>query len=65
MIDKIRSATNGNYVPGSGRFTNAVSAMLTRCVTLGKAGRPRKTSGEVTAERVQLWSVHFFLCFFS
>ena len=46
MVDKIRSATNGNYVLGSSRFSDEVAATLARRVTPGKAGRPRKIVGD-------------------
>ncbi|MCU7850449.1 MAG: transposase [Candidatus Thiodiazotropha sp. (ex Lucinoma kastoroae)] len=42
LVDKIRTATNGNYVLGSTRFQEQIAAMLGRRVTPGKPGRPRK-----------------------
>jgi len=42
LVDQIRSATNGNYVLGSSRFSMEVEAALKRRVTKGKAGRPKK-----------------------
>ena len=41
-VDKIRKATNGNFVLGSDKFAKEVSEMLGRRVTPGKTGRPRK-----------------------
>ncbi len=41
-IDKIRNATNGNYVLGTSRFEDEISKMLGCRVTPGKAGRPKK-----------------------
>lgn len=41
-IDEIRKSTKGNYVLGSDRFKEEISAMLQRRVTPGKAGRPLK-----------------------
>ena len=41
-IDKIRKATNGNFVSGSDKFAKEISEMIDRRVTPGKAGRPRK-----------------------
>ena len=42
IIDKIRQATNGNYVLGDTRFCDEIAAMLQRRVTPGKSGRPVK-----------------------
>ena len=42
LIDKIRQATNGNYVLGDERFSKDIELMLRRRVTPGKAGRPLK-----------------------
>jgi len=42
LIDKIRCATNGNYVLGDTRFSEEIEVMLQRRVTPGKAGRPVK-----------------------
>ena len=42
LIDKIRQATNGNYVLGDARFNAEIEAMLQCRVTPGKAGRPVK-----------------------
>jgi len=42
LIDEIRRAINGNYVPGDARFSAEIEAMLQRRVTPGKAGRPEK-----------------------
>ncbi|WP_419174264.1 transposase [Desulfosediminicola sp.] len=41
-IDRIRKATNGNFVLGTSRFQEEVGTMLDRRVIPGKAGRPRK-----------------------
>jgi REP-associated tyrosine transposase len=43
LIEEIRQATDGNYVPGDARFSAGIEAMLQRRVTPGKAGRPEKT----------------------
>lgn len=43
MIDRIRSATNGNFALGDNRFAAQVSATLGRRVVPGKPGRPVKT----------------------
>jgi putative transposase len=45
-LDKIRKATNGNFALGTDRFSEEVSKMIDRRVSPGKAGRPRKSSGE-------------------
>lgn len=42
IIDRIRNATNGNYVLGNERFAGEVEQRLGRRVSYGKAGRPRK-----------------------
>lgn len=44
-VDKIRRATNGNFALGTDKFSEEVSKMISRRVSPGKAGRPRKTSG--------------------
>ncbi|WP_136799357.1 transposase [Desulfosediminicola ganghwensis] len=41
-IDKIRKATNGNFVLGSSCFQEEIETMLGRRVTPGRPGRPRK-----------------------
>lgn len=41
-VDRIRRATNGNYVLGTERFESDVAAMLGRRVTPGQPGRPKK-----------------------
>jgi len=41
-MDKIRKATNGNFVLGNEKFQKEISNVLGRRVTPGKAGRPRK-----------------------
>ena len=46
-IDKIRKATNGNFVLGNNRFEKEIGEMLGRRVSPGKAGRPRKTQEKV------------------
>jgi len=43
LLAEIRSATNGNFALGSGRFQLEVAAALGRRVTPGKPGRPTKT----------------------
>ncbi|MFQ5642452.1 MAG: transposase [Thiogranum sp.] len=40
-ITSVRSATNGNYVLGSGRFRDEIAVMLRRRVEPGRPGRPR------------------------
>ena len=40
VIERIRSATNGNVVLGGKRFEEQIAKMLKRRVTRGKAGRP-------------------------
>ena len=54
MVDKIRRATNGNFVLGNERFAAEVSAALGRRATPGQSGRPRKVaepeSGELFGE---------------
>jgi putative transposase len=42
MIDKIRQATNDNFVLGSERFRKEMAKALGRQVTPGKSGRPPK-----------------------
>jgi putative transposase len=49
-LENIRNATNGNYVLGSSRFQQEISAMLQRRVTPGRSGRPVKRKN---AERVE------------
>jgi len=46
-IDKIRKATNGNYVLGDNQFKEEISKLLGRRVTPGKAGRPRKKKRKI------------------
>lgn len=41
MVDEIRSATNGNFVPGNDRFKEQITAAPGRRVIPGKSGRPR------------------------
>ncbi len=43
IIDRIRKATNGNFVLGNERFAAEVEKILGRRVTPGKAGRPKKS----------------------
>ena len=45
VLDKIRAATNGNYVLGTTRFQEEIGHMLGRRVIKGKAGRPVKGAG--------------------
>jgi len=40
--NKIREATNGNVVLGNDRIQAEIARTLGRCVTKGKAGRPKK-----------------------
>jgi putative transposase len=42
LVDKIRRATNGNFVLGNERFSVQVSSALGKRVVPGKSGRPRK-----------------------
>lgn len=42
-IDRIRKATNGNFVLGSSHFQEEVETMLGRRVAPGRPGRPKKT----------------------
>ena len=42
VIERIRSATNGNVVLGSKRFEEQIAKILKRRVTRGKAGRPKR-----------------------
>lgn len=39
--DQIKSATNGNYVPGNPLFQGKIEEMPGRRVTKGRAGRPK------------------------
>ena len=50
VIERIRSATNGNVVLGSKRFEEQIAKMLKRRVTRGKAGRPKRTSKQTTQQ---------------
>jgi putative transposase len=50
VIERIRSATNGNVVLGSKRFEEQIAKMLKRRVTRGKAGRPKRTSDQTTQQ---------------
>lgn len=42
LVDEIRTATDGNYVLGNERFKEEIGRMLSRRVTPGKPGRPKK-----------------------
>ncbi len=42
MVDRIRKATNGNFVLGNDRFQDEIEQALGRRVTPGISGRPRK-----------------------
>jgi putative transposase len=42
LVDRIRSATNGNFALGDHRFAEQVAATLGRRVVPGKPGRPMK-----------------------
>jgi putative transposase len=50
VIARIRSATNGNVVLGSKRFEEQIAKMLTRRVTRGKAGRPKRSSNQTAQQ---------------
>jgi len=50
-VDRIRAATNGNYVLGGSRFEAEIEAMLKRRVARGKAGRPSKAGAELGQPR--------------
>ena len=54
IVDKIRRATNGNFVLGSERFAAEVATVIGRRALPGKPGRPRKLaepeSGELFGE---------------
>ena len=45
LVDRMRGATNGNFVLGNERFLEEVSAALGRRVVPGKAGRPWPKTG--------------------
>ena len=44
MVDRIRSATNGNFALGNDRFSEEISRTLGRRAAPGKAGRPCKAN---------------------
>ena len=46
VITKIRTTTNGNMVLGNKRFEDQIAKMLKRRVTLGIAGRPKRTESQ-------------------
>jgi hypothetical protein len=46
LNDEIRTATNGNFMLGSGRFKEEVARMLDRRVIPGQSGRPRRGGAE-------------------
>jgi putative transposase len=46
-VDRIRAATNGNYVLGGSRFEAEIATTLKRRVARGKAGRPSKAGVEL------------------
>ena len=46
VIERIRSATNGNVVLGNKRFEEQIAKMLKRRVTRGKAGRPKRSANQ-------------------
>jgi putative transposase len=50
-VDRIRAATNGNYVLGGGRFEAEIAATLKRRVARGTAGRPSKAGAELGQPR--------------
>lgn len=50
LLDEIRSATNGNYVLGTERFSEQIAQVLGRRVARGKAGRPTKAAGPELGE---------------
>jgi putative transposase len=42
LLESIRSATNGNFVLGSERFSREIETVLDRRVLPGRSGRPRR-----------------------
>lgn len=50
-INKIRNATNGNFVLGNDRFETEIAEILGRRVVSGIAGRPRRNRGQTTCFR--------------
>jgi putative transposase len=44
MIDRLRTATNGDYVLGGGRFQSQIAKTLGRRAVPGEAERPRSKS---------------------
>ncbi len=50
LVEKIREATNGNYVLGGSRFQDEVTRVLGRRVVRGRPGRPRKQINTATDE---------------
>ena len=42
IVDQIRKATNGNYALRNQQFAEQIATALSRRVTPGKSGRPRK-----------------------
>ncbi|WP_139211094.1 transposase [Azotobacter beijerinckii] len=44
LVDRIRRATNGNFVLGNERFATEVAAVIGRRTLPGKLGRPRKVA---------------------
>ena len=42
VVDRIRRATNGNFVLGNEHFAREVEAVVGRRASPGKSGRPRK-----------------------
>lgn len=50
LIDAIRSATNGNFALGDGRFGSQIALALGRRVVPGKSGRPRKIADPASGE---------------
>jgi putative transposase len=41
-VDEIRKATNGNFALGDQRFAALIESALSKRVTPGQSGRPRK-----------------------
>lgn len=50
LVDKIRHASNGNFVLGSEQFAAQVSTMIGRRASPGQSGRPRKLAIPDSAE---------------
>jgi putative transposase len=55
LVERIRRATNGNYVVGDWQFERELALKLERRVTRGKAGRPPRQAQSL--RRGPLWSI--------